>query len=115
VFFPIVGELFVESGVFFFGYVFLFSGPDGFNFVLFFEFGGYFLDLFLFFFGFVFFFFFDFHVIVFFFGVFFIFFGFFFIFVIGDFSFDGFFNLKLNGELDEFGVFFDQIFNSFFF
>lgn len=110
-FFPIVGEGFVESGVFFFGDFFSFSGPDGFDFILFFEFGGYFF-YFLFFFLFLFFFFFDFNIVVFF--VFIIFFLFIF-FVIGDFFFDGFFNLKLDGELDEFGVFFDQIFDSFFF
>jgi len=37
-FFPIVGETFVEVNIFFFGDFFGFSGPDWFGFVLFFEF-----------------------------------------------------------------------------
>lgn len=107
-FFPVVGELFVESGVFFFGDVFGFSGPQRFNFVLFFVFvGDFFNFLFFFFFFFFFFFVFNFNIVVFFVFVFFL--GFFF-FVVGDFFFDGFFNVKLNGELDEFGVFFNQVF-----
>lgn len=113
-FLPIVGEGFVEVGVFFFSDGFSFSHPDWFIFVNIFEFRVNFLHLLLFLFlWFIIFFFFNFNVFVFLFSVFFIF--LFFLFIIRDFFFGGFFNLKLNWEGNEFGVFFDQILNSSFF
>jgi len=105
--FPIVGEGFVEGGVFFLGDGFGFSHPDGFGFILDFEFLGHFFN-FLGFFGFFFFdfFFFSFFFLSFFFGFFIIIFNFF---------FGGFFDLELDFEIDEFRVFFDKVFESFFF
>jgi hypothetical protein len=113
VFFPIVGQRFVESGVFFLSNFFLFSGPDGFDLILFLIFGGDFFHFFLLFFGFFFLFFLDFDVVVFLLLV--VFLLGFFLLVAGNLLLDGFLDLKLNGELDEFGVFFDQIFDSLFF
>jgi len=106
--FPIVGEGFVEGGVFFFGDLVGFSHPDWFIFVYCFEFLVNFLNfsgsLFLFLF------FFDFDIFTFF-----LFLRFFFFFIISDFLFSGLFYLNLDFKTDKFRVLFDKFLESLFF
>jgi len=102
--FPVVGQGFVESGVFFLGDSFGFAHPDWLSFVLYFKFGVHFFNFFfLFILWFLFIFVFDFRV--------FTFFLFRFFFIIRNFLFGGLFNLQLDFEVDEFRVLFNQIFN----
>jgi hypothetical protein len=110
-FLPIVGEGFVEVGIFFFGNGISLSHPDWFVFVNIFEFRVNFLHLLLFLFlWFVVFFFFNFNVFVFLFSIFFVF--LFFLFIIRDFFLGSLFNLELNWEGNELRMFLDQILNS---
>ena len=106
--FPIIGQWFIESWIFFLGYGFLFSHPDWFTLVLNFEFlMDFFNFLSLLFLGLFFSLILDFN--------FFPFFLFWFFFIITDFFFGGLFNLQLDFEIDEFWVLLDQIFDLLFF
>lgn len=106
--FPIIGKWFIESGILLFCNGLRFSHPNRFVFVLNFEFSVNFFDFFFLF--------------VLWFFVFLLFdldfFALFLLrlfFIIGNFFFSSFFNLKLDFEIYEFRVFFDQIFEFLFF
>jgi hypothetical protein len=95
--FPVVGQTLVEVSVIFFGDFLSLSHPDWLGLVKLLQFSAdffYFLFLLVLLFVFL-----DFDVVL----------LFFFVFIIGNFFFSGLFDLKVNGETDEFGVFLDQI------